>query len=442
MPPASHLEIAAGNSVGSSEEPKQPDELPTRTLEALAREIDTILAAARPRLLHLARLHGLSPETAEDVAQEVSLVVWRSLDHLRAPDRFDAWLDGIARNISRRYLRAERAARHRTTALPRGSSSADSDGDPGGAMPNSSVALGIALRSGETAPGDLDEELTHQDLVALLDRALGYLTPNARAAVERCYLAEQSAREAARQLGLTITALETRLSRARQELRHILSGPLRDEAAAFDLAVDHDDVQGWRQTRLWCHQCAKRRLIGLVQETPAGPEFTMRCPDCWHRYGSLELHYEPHPLLRGVRSFRPAFKRFVQQVVPLAVQALRAPLACPVCGAPARSRLLQGDEIAELVATRAHHPAFTYLMLECSICGPGLASPSAIVGSVDPLVRQFMLNRSRWIVECNERAFFACSPALHSRLVDYESGARLTFFNHPETLEVLATFAE
>jgi hypothetical protein len=53
-----------------------------------------------------------------------------------------------------------------------------------------------------------------------------------------------------------------------------------------------------------------------------------------------------------------------------------------------------------------------------------------------------MLNRSRWTLDCNELATFECTPALHSRLVDYDSGARLTFFNHPESLEVLATFAE
>jgi RNA polymerase sigma-70 factor (ECF subfamily) len=425
--------IASGDGNTESPESELDATTPTRTLATLAGEVNGLLIAARPRLLHLARLQGLSAETAEDVAQEASLVVWRSLDRLRTPARFDAWLDGVARNISRRYLRAQRREHNRIITLR--------NQVPASSTEATEVLPGLPEAESAKIP-DLGEELTRQELATLLDRALSHLTPNARAAVEQCYLAEHSSQEAARRLGVTINALETRLSRARQELRRILSGPLRDEAEAFDLALDDESAEGWRYTRLWCHQCGKRRLMGLRQETAAGSDFTMRCPECWQQYGIEELHYEPHPLLQGVRSFRPAFKRFVTQIVPLALEALRCPLACPVCGAPARSRLRAGEDVAQLSSAAGRRQGFTYLTVECETCGPSVSSPSAIAGSADPLVREFMLSRSRWVLECNELCTFQCIPALRNRLVDYETGAVLTYFIHPETLEVLATFVE
>src|SRR5260370_13162335 len=74
--------------------------------------VERRMAAARPRLVRLARLQGVAEEGAEDVVQETLLEAWRSLDALRSPDRFDAWLDGICRNRCRRWARthADQAA--------------------------------------------------------------------------------------------------------------------------------------------------------------------------------------------------------------------------------------------------------------------------------------------------------------------------------------------
>jgi RNA polymerase sigma factor (sigma-70 family) len=409
------------------------------SLSALAGEINALLAAARPRLVHLARLQGLASDTADDVAQKACLAAWRSLDHLRMPERFDAWLDGITRNISRRHLRRQRLERAHLT-VHFGSVSA---ADPADALAADDEA--DTLPAGTTAVAssatlDLDEELTHDELATLLDRALDHLSPGARTAVECCYLAEESPCGAAHRLGLTLNALETRLSRARQELRRILRRPLREEAAAFDLALDEESVYAWRQTRLWCHLCATRRLVGRIEETPAGTRFHLHCPDCWRRYGVAELDYEPHPLLHGLRSFHPAFKRVIQQVAPRALDGLRALTSCPACNGPAQSRLVPGTEVAHLAPAKSHLPAFTYLAFDCRTCGQGFASPCAIAGVADPLVRAFMLSRTRWRIERTEVSTFQCSPALRSRLVDLETGAQLTFFAHPETLKVLATF--
>lgn len=81
--------VAADTKSGDGcDESGQPAAMPTATLAALAGEINALLAAARPRLVQLARLNGLAPDAANDVAQEALFTAWRSLDQLRAPDRF------------------------------------------------------------------------------------------------------------------------------------------------------------------------------------------------------------------------------------------------------------------------------------------------------------------------------------------------------------------
>src|SRR5215469_12385000 len=70
---------------------------------ALLADIEQVFTEARPRLLQLAHLHGMSPDIADDVVQETMMEAWRHIEHLREPQRFHAWLDGICRNICHRY---------------------------------------------------------------------------------------------------------------------------------------------------------------------------------------------------------------------------------------------------------------------------------------------------------------------------------------------------
>ncbi|HZR39337.1 MAG TPA: sigma factor, partial [Ktedonobacteraceae bacterium] len=65
--------------------------------------VEEALASARPRLLRLATVRGVAPDAIDDVVQETLLEAWQYLDRLRSPEHFDAWLDGICRNICRRW---------------------------------------------------------------------------------------------------------------------------------------------------------------------------------------------------------------------------------------------------------------------------------------------------------------------------------------------------
>ena len=73
----------------------------------LASSLQERFIAARPRLERLARVQGVAPDGVDDVLQETLIEAWQHLEHLRTPERFDAWLNGICRNVCLRWLRMQ-----------------------------------------------------------------------------------------------------------------------------------------------------------------------------------------------------------------------------------------------------------------------------------------------------------------------------------------------
>ncbi len=199
----------------------------------IPRALEAALVAARPRLLRLARLRGVPADVAEDVVQETLLEAWRCVDRVYDPTGIHRWLDEICRNICRRYARGHALEqRHAHLPIP----APDDDGD------DATTALLNDIPDSDAA--DPIEELTRQDMALLLDHALGLLPGNAREVVELCYLRELPQREATDRLGLSLSALEARLHRARRQLRALFNGPLRGEAEAFGLALDDESAAG------------------------------------------------------------------------------------------------------------------------------------------------------------------------------------------------------
>src|SRR5579872_2603018 len=86
-------------------------------LTALAYDVEAELGNARPRLMRLASLHGIAPDAAEDVVQETLVEAWRHLNQMHTPDRFDAWLAGICRNVCLRWMRSHTLHALRTAPL-------------------------------------------------------------------------------------------------------------------------------------------------------------------------------------------------------------------------------------------------------------------------------------------------------------------------------------
>src|SRR5260370_28550008 len=192
----------------------------------VAVDLEQALSAARPRLLRLARRRGVTPDAADDVVQETLIEAWRHLNHLCSPERFDAWLDGICRNVVLRWARTQGVMVHWEASLSNSLVEGQNELEESSEL---DIPDPMAL--------DPMEELSRQDLAALLDRGLGYLSPGTRALVELHYLAELPQDETAARIGVTPSALKARLHRARRQLRQVLGSELRADAERFGLTL-------------------------------------------------------------------------------------------------------------------------------------------------------------------------------------------------------------
>src|SRR5690348_4140532 len=193
--------------------------------DALLSDADGRLTAICLRLVRIAQARGVAPGVVDDVVQETLLEAWCHMDRLYAPQGFQAWIDEICRNVCRRYAQRQTVELLRSVPVTGPDSASEHEYGTG------ETGLIAALPASETS--DPFEELCRQDMTALLDRALGLLPEPTRQLVEMCHLLELPHIEVAAQLGISIGTLETRLHRARRQLRQLLSGPLRGQAEAF-----------------------------------------------------------------------------------------------------------------------------------------------------------------------------------------------------------------
>jgi hypothetical protein len=266
-------------------------------------------------------------------------------------------------------------------------------------------------------------------------------------------------REVALRLGLTISALEARLHRARGQLRELLNGPLRSDAEALGLALDEDSAQGWRETRLWCTLCGRRRLAGVFLPQPkGGMNLHMRCPECEQRYGLSDVdgsnvHSKGLIQLTGLQSFRPAWKRTMLGMTQRFTHALHAgERPCPYCGAPASLHLLDKRHTAEiaekaiLLSGVSRHPYQFWVWWKCPRChngsqeNGGVFAASDLVYWSDARARRFMAEHPHWVSAPELLVEHAGQPALRLQMADATGAARLTVLAHRQTLRVLAVF--
>ena len=153
---------------------------------------------------HQDRVYGMAlratgkPEDAEDLAQEVFLSVFRGLEGFKGDAQFTTWLYRIAWNRCADWLRRNRKPGRRTTQLEAADDIADGRADPEGAV------------------------LGEEDRVRIR-RALDGLDERYRSVVELSCIQGLSYAEVGTALGLPVKTVETRLYRARKQLRERLS---------------------------------------------------------------------------------------------------------------------------------------------------------------------------------------------------------------------------
>jgi RNA polymerase sigma factor (sigma-70 family) len=397
---------------------------------ALVDDLEELLAAARPGLMRFARRRGIVPDMVDDVVQETLIEAWRHLNYLRAPDRFEAWIRGICRNICLRWSETQGKTAYRQESLSSLLAGENDTCRSGTCSLSEMPDLDIP----DPSAFDPIEVLNRQDLATLLDRALGHLPGGAREALELYYLAELPQREAALRLGLTINALEVRLHRGRRQLRQVLNGELRADAQKFGLMLDEEVDTGWRETRIWCMFCGRHHLQGILEPLLDGRvNLRMRCPGCnreWIRSGGM-------PELVGYKSFRPAFNR-TQQVAADYWTSCSTRQKCPYCEAPIKLRLTKPNEPLPSI------PPWRGLrtVMECPSCD---SLNSNYIGGwtwLHPLAQQFMTEHPRWVNEPEVLVEYVGQPAIRVRLADITSAARLTCMVHRQTFEILKIFQE
>lgn len=150
----------------------------------------------RTALAVSARLLG-SEDLAGDAVQEATLVAMTALDRLRSPDRFGAWLCGIALNVARRWLRELR-----------------------------SIPVTPVFAPADSTPGP-EEQTEAAESAAAVRSAIAGLAEGQRDAVLLFYLQGLTHREVAAELAISVGAVKARLHQARAALTPKLA-PLID----------------------------------------------------------------------------------------------------------------------------------------------------------------------------------------------------------------------
>lgn len=271
--------------------------------------MDDLELREHARLTRLCARISHDPDAAEDLAQETLAIGWRRRDTLRDPERRADWLDGIARNVCRRWLRR----RLGEAAVGR------LGGEPDG---------------GSAAPEPLDDfdvevELERADLARLLDRAMALLPAATRTVLVDRFVHELPQAEIARRLGTTEGAVEARVQRGKLLLRRLLEEEFAEEAEAYGLVGS--ERRGWHETRVWCPLCARRRL--LARFDPRDGSLTSRCPDCCPGPGHLLVHGGDVRLFRGVTAFRPAMNRLMREMAGwVDTRGDPGTIRCSACG--------------------------------------------------------------------------------------------------------------
>jgi RNA polymerase sigma-70 factor (ECF subfamily) len=158
--------------------------------EALA----AILRAYKRKVFGLALSYLRDRETAEDVAQEVFIKVWKALPRFDERATVSTWIYTITRNTSFSAIRARR--------------------------PKASLSDPEVMEAVEMSAVDSAEEGSDEDGVALR-RLVEQLPAKQRQVVTLFYMEEQSYDEVAGMLAMPIGTVKTLLHRARARLQEL-----------------------------------------------------------------------------------------------------------------------------------------------------------------------------------------------------------------------------
>lgn len=154
------------------------------------------------------RMSGGNPDDGEDVAQNVFLKAWRSLDSFRGDCAVSTWLYRITVNAARDQVRV--AMRHETPSL----TAAEDD-----ANPDDTTLIDVPVTSGDTVP---ESAVDRRETILAVRRAIEALPPDMRQIIVLRDLNDMPYQDIADLLHLEVGTVKSRLNRARNSLKKIL----------------------------------------------------------------------------------------------------------------------------------------------------------------------------------------------------------------------------
>jgi RNA polymerase sigma-70 factor (ECF subfamily) len=158
-----------------------------------------------PRVMAVCHARVRCPAAAADLAQETLLRGFRDLVTLKSPEKFGAWLRGIAQRVCLDWLKSKERSQVPFTRL----------GDDG--------HLQVLLAGREDVGAVVDQA----DEVGRLMAEVESLSDNHREALMLFYYGEMSYRDMAELLGVSTATINARLTEARGLLRERLDSSRR-----------------------------------------------------------------------------------------------------------------------------------------------------------------------------------------------------------------------
>jgi RNA polymerase sigma-70 factor, ECF subfamily len=168
--------------------------------------IETLFRRYQRQLLGTARHILGNTEDAEDALQDGLLSAYRNVARFEGRCKFSTWLTRIVVNAA--LMRRRSAKRIRLTSLDATSSEDE-------------VPMSECVQDSDPNP---EQIFAHTELQEMIQAHVGRLSSQLFTAFVLCGLEEHTMEEAARRLGITVTAMKARMHRARYKLAESL-GP-------------------------------------------------------------------------------------------------------------------------------------------------------------------------------------------------------------------------
>ncbi len=182
---------------------ERPTEEPCLMARVEGKGIDEVLGDCMPRLFRAANYVLRNHHDSEDALQDGLLSAIRHFDQFKGNSQFSTWLYSIVRNSALANLRRQR--NHPMLSMDE----QDPEFGPEPFLPE--------IPAGSSS--DPEKTYAQAELSSMIARSLGSMPANYSAIIQMCDVEGFSGKEAARELGLTVSALKAQHHRARQAIR-------------------------------------------------------------------------------------------------------------------------------------------------------------------------------------------------------------------------------